>query len=273
MRILENSPFSQVFFFICLVFFPQPGWTSSTYANELTTNTFEIIKIRHRPAKELLPQVETMLSANGRASADTISNSIIISDTSDNVVHVKQLINDLDIPVPQVTINLRSRQATAQTRSLSTTGGIHAGRGGLEMSSGKFNRNQNFQLTVSSGSSGYLLTGRDIPFTNYWLDICHRYGYRFSWLTDYKRIESGFEVTPVVLGNRIDLLMLPRLSFGDGRSISFAEAATRMTVPVNTWVTFAATDTGMQSVSAAILTAKGQTNNQAMTLEVKAHVR
>ena len=273
MRILDNYPVSQVFFLTGLVFFSLLGWISTSYPDELTTNTVEIIKIRQRTAKELLPQIETMLSANGRASADTISNSIIISDTPDNVVQIQRRLKDLDLPVPQVTINLRSRQATTRTRSLSTAGGISAGRGGLEMRSGNFNRDQNFQLTVSSGSSGYLLTGRDIPFTSYWLDICHRYGYSFSWLTDYKRVESGFEVTPVVFGNRVDLVILPRLSFADGRHIRFSEAATRMTVPVNTWVTLAATDTGIQSVSAAILTAKGQTNNQALTLEVKAHIR
>ena len=141
------------------------------------------------------------------------------------------------------------------------------------MSSGNFNQQKNLQLTVNSGSHGYLQIGRDIPFTNTWLDVCYRYGYRFSWLTEYQRVESGFEVQPVVIGSQVDLTLVPRLSFADKETIRFAEAATRMTIPVNTWVPVAAADFGMNTVGAAILTANGQTNSLAMVLEVKARVR
>ena len=244
-------------------------------ASELTSSfeTFEIIKVRKRPAKELLPHVQTVLSPTGRASVDMISNTIIVSDTTDHVQQVRQLIKRLDIPVPLVNISLRYHQTATRSRSLSTAGGISGGQGGLRMSSGSFNQEKNFQLTVSSGSSGYLLIGRDIPFTSSWLDLYYRYGYRFSWLTEYKRVESGFEVQPVVIGSRVDLMLVPRLAFADKETIRFTEAATRMTLPVNTWVPVAASDFGMDTVSAAILTANGQTNSRAMVLEVKARVR
>jgi len=255
-------------FFFHIVYCP-----SSVSVQNSAADVFEIIKVRERSARELLAQVQTVLSPTGRASVDTVSNAIIVSDTTDHVQQVRQLIKRLDIPVPLVNIRLRYHQATTRSHSLSTAGGISGGQGGLHMSSGSFSQDKNLQLTVNSGSSGYLKIGRDIPFTSFWLDLCYRYGYGFGWLTEYKRVESGFEVLPVVIGSRVDLTLVPRLAFADRKTIRFAEAATRMTVPVDTWMPVAASDFGMNTVSAAILTANGQTNSRAMVLEVKVTVR
>lgn len=244
----------------------------SVASAEKSTDTLAIIKLRKRPARDILPQVHTALSPAGRASADTIINAVIVSDTPESIENIRRLVARLDVPAARVTMQLRFRQATSQTRSLSTTGAVNNGEGGLRISSGTFNRNKTMQLVVSSGSSGYLLVGRDIPFTEFWLDLCSRYGYRFKWMTRYKRIESGFEVRPVVFGSRVELTLLPRISFGDQREIRFTEAATRITIPVNTWVGVAAADTGSDSVAAAILTAGGEKNSRAMVLEIRARV-
>jgi len=255
-----------LFCFLCIDL--QPILAANTSAD-----TFTIIKVKKRPAQELLPQVQTVLSPTGRASVDTISNAIIVSDTMEAAANVERLIARLDRPVPQVTLRLRYRQASTKTHSLSTAGGISGSEGGLRMHTDTFHQNKTLQLTISSGSSGYLMVGRDIPFTDYWLDLCSRYGYRFKWMTRYKRVESGFEVHAVVLGTRVDLTLLPRLSFGDSREIRFTEAATRITIPVDTWVPVAASDAGTDLVSAAIITANGQSNSQAMVIEVRARVR
>ena len=241
-------------------------------AAETSSETFAIIKVKKRAAKELLPQVRTVLSPTGRASVDTISNAIIVSDTPEAVENIQRLIARLDQPVPQVTLRLRYRQAGTKTRSLSTAGGISGNEGGLRMHTDTFNQSQTLQLTLSSGSSGYLMVGRDIPFTGYLLDLCSRYGYRFEWMTRYKRVESGFEIRAVVLGAGVDLTLVPRLSFTDRRTIRFTEAATRITIPVDTWVPVAASDVGADLVSAAIVTANGQSNSRAMVIEVKARV-
>lgn len=235
--------------------------------------TVEFFKVRQRSAQELLPEIRTVLSPTGRASADTITNAVIISDTPERIEKVRQLIQNLDRPVPQVTVTLRYRQATTKSRSLSTSGGISGHQGGLRMSSGRLNQTKNLQLTISSGSSGFLMVGRNIPLTSYWLDLCSRYGYRFGWLSEYKTVGSGFEVRPVVLDEQVDLTLLPTLSFGNAREIRFTKAATRVTVPKNTWVRLTAENNNVNTVSAAILTSNGQTNTRAMTLEVMARVR
>ncbi len=232
----------------------------------------EFFKVGQRPAQELLAEVRTVLSPTGRASADTITNTIIVADTPERIEKVRQLIQNLDRPVPQVTVTLRYHQAETRTRTLSTTGGISGPKAGLHITHGKFRRDKKLQITISSGSTGYLVVGRKIPFTSYWLELCSRYGYRFGWLNEYKTVGSGFEVRPVVLGERVDLTILPTLSFGNTREIRFTRAATRVTVQRNTWVRLAVTDGGMDEVAAAILTANGHSNNRAMILEVMARV-
>ncbi len=273
MRILKRYSFNFSFFLTGLLCCLLSAELQPALALEKTPDAFTIIKVKKRPAKELLPQIQTLLSPTGRASVDTLSNAIIVSDTREAVENIQQLTARLDRPVPQVTLRLRYRQAGTKTRSLSTTGGISGGEGGLRMHTDTFHQNKTLQLTLSSGSSGYLMVGRDIPFTDYQLDLCNRYGYRFGWLTQYKRVENGFDVHAVALGSRVDLTLLPRLSFGDSREIRFTRAATRITIPVDTWVPVAASDAGTNPVAAAILTANGQSNSRAMVIEVKARVR
>ena len=230
-----------------------------------------IIKIHKRPAQELLPQVQTILSASGRASVDIISNAVIVSDHADTIKKIRDLIRRLDVSTPQVTVTLRYHQAETRTRTLSTSSGISGPKTGLHITSGEFRRDKRLQITVSSGSTGYLVVGRNVPFTSYWMDLCSRHGYRFSWLHEYTTVGIGFEVRPLVLDNRVDLSLVPRLSFAKRRTVEFTRAQTRIMVPINTWVHIGATNSGMDEVSAAILSA-GRHNDQAMILEVMVRV-
>ncbi len=234
--------------------------------------TVEFFKVRQRPAQELLSEVRTILSPTGRASADTITNTLIVSDTPKHIEKVRQLIQNLDRPVPQVTVTLRYHQAETRRRTLSTASGISGSKAGLRITSGGFRRDKKLQITVSSGSTGFLMVGRKIPFTSFWLDLCSRYGYRFGWLNEYTTVGIGFEVRPLVLDNRVDLSLVPRLSFAQGRSVEFTRAQTRVAIPINTWVQIGATNSGMDEVSAAILSAGGD-NDQAKVLKVMVRVR
>ncbi len=231
-----------------------------------------IIKVRMRPAQELLPQVQTILSTSGRASVDSITNAVIVSDSACTIKKIRRLIRALDSPTPQVTIILRYHQTRTQNRTLSTGSGISGPKRGLHYTTGTFRRKKNIQITVNSGSTGYLMVGQQIPFTTFWLDLCSRHGYRFSWLNEYTTVGIGFAVHPLVFENRIDLTLLPRLSFADGRTVQFTRAATRITIPPDTWVGLAAANSDINEVSAAILSANGRNNNRATVLEVMARM-
>ncbi len=269
----QFSIVSLLFFWLPLSTFFFIGSAPAVAAGDKTESPeVAIIKVHKRPARELLPQVQTILSSSGRASVDIISNSVIISDQADTIKKIRRLIRRLDVSAPQVTVILRYHQKETRTRTLSTASGISGPKAGLRITNGGFRRDKKLQITVSSGSTGYLVVGRKIPFTSFWLDRCSRHGYLFGWLHEYTTVGSGFEVRPLVVDNRVDLSLVPRLSFAQGRSVEFTGAETRITIPINTWVRIGAANSGMDEVSTAILSAGGD-NDQAMILEVMAWVR
>ncbi len=269
---LQFSIVSLLFFCLPLsVLFSVGSALAVAAGDEAGSPEVAIIKVHKRPAQELLPQVQTILSASGRASVDIISNAVIVSDHADTIKKIRHLIRRLDVSTPQVTVTLRYHQAETRTRTLSTSSGISGTKAGLHITSGGFRRDKKLQITVSSGSTGFLMVGRKIPFTSFWLDLCSRYGYRFGWLNEYTTVGIGFEVRPLVLDNRVDLSLVPRLSFAQGRSVEFTRVQTRITVPKNTWVQIGATNSGMDEVSAAILSAGGD-NDQAKVLKVMVRV-
>ncbi len=59
-------------------------------------------------------------------------------------------------------------------------------------------------------------------------------------------VAGGIEVRALVLGNQVDLTLLPRLPFVQGREIRFTRVATRVTIPSDTMITIAATATGIK---------------------------
>ena len=51
-------------------------------------------------------------------------------------------------------------------------------------------------------------------------------------------IESGFEVTPTVIGNNVHLRIVPRIAYDDNQEavVRFFGAQTELTMPFGTWV-------------------------------------
>lgn len=235
------------------------------------TIVMEVIAVHHRPAAELLPAIQAALSPRGRTSVDKLSNSLLVFDTKEHLAAIRTLLKTLDRTTPQVTILLRYQRVPSAPHTLSTGSGITAGPG-RTLSTGSTRAKGQMMLRVASGSSGYLRTGREVVFDEYWLDLCGRYGYRFSWFSRYRLVETGFEVQPVVLANQVDLTLVPKLSFDRERSLFFTETATRTTVPLDTWVTVALTDSAASAVAGA-LTEGGGLPAAGMVLEVKASVQ
>lgn len=231
------------------------------------------IKIHHRRAEELLPHVRALLSDTGRVSADTLTNSLIVVDRPEQIDRIKDLARTLDRPAPQVTVLLRFNNSQNRSgRLLSTSRGIEGGRAGLRLGTGKTNRQQTLAITLSSGTEGFLVVGRQVPVTRAWIDLCRRYGFRAGWLTGYKTLASGLAVRPVVLDQKVQLTLTPRLSFARGRSLAFTEAAATVLLTPDTWTPLA-TATGQQDILEAVIVS-GATSHQdrAMILEVQVRI-
>ncbi|MDT8394965.1 MAG: type IV pilus secretin PilQ [bacterium] len=67
----------------------------------------EIIPISYSKAEDLVSQLGSFLSSRGTISTDSRTNSLIVKDIEANVARVKELVQTLDIPTPQVRIEAR----------------------------------------------------------------------------------------------------------------------------------------------------------------------
>ena len=63
-----------------------------------------VFGVNYAKAAELIPLLSSLLSAQGKIQADIRTNSVIVSDISDNIKKVVDMIKILDVPTPQVMI-------------------------------------------------------------------------------------------------------------------------------------------------------------------------
>ncbi len=229
---------------------------------------FKLFKLRHRPAQEVLPSVQTILSAEGKATADTITNGILIIDRQSNLEQAIRLLKELDISVPQLLIQLRYRSNKPKGKFLSTTTGISAK--GISLSTSNIKHDQKLMLRVRSGSRALLRIGKEIPFSTYWISLCRRHGYNFSWLSEYKQIGTSLLVTPVALDNTVDLTLTPKISFTADKAIEFIQTATRITIPYNHWTTISASAPEQNDILALIISENELSPRGQILLQVKA---
>lgn len=70
-----------------------------------------VFYIRHIPAQELMQSLRQNLSARGRMQFNNGSNALVVQDTESQLAVIKQLVDGLDLEVPQVQIEARIVQA------------------------------------------------------------------------------------------------------------------------------------------------------------------
>ena len=70
-----------------------------------------VFYIRHIPAQELMQSLRQNLSSRGRMQFNNGSNALVVQDTESQLAVIKQLVDGLDLEVPQVQIEARIVQA------------------------------------------------------------------------------------------------------------------------------------------------------------------
>lgn len=118
----------------------------------LPTST-KLLVVNYANANEMLPQVSKLLSDRGKATVDTRTNVIVVSDIKEKLIQAERLVRTLDTQTPQVLIDTRIVEATA---SFVRTLGIQWG-GGLNFS--PFNGNPTglvfpYMAAVTGGADG-----------------------------------------------------------------------------------------------------------------------
>jgi type II secretory pathway component GspD/PulD (secretin) len=245
-----------------------------------------VIGVGYRDVLEMLPLVETLIAPGGKVSADQRTNSLVIVADAESIARVRDFLASMDKPVPQAVVRVRfDDERSARDRSLSASGRVSgddwsvgttgARRDGVRVRvqdrSASGGGSTEAMLRIMSGSRGYIRVGEDIPYTTRWINLARRYG-RVVESTYFQRVDTGFDVRPIIQGNQVDIEIVPRISAAGRRSeggiIRFAEAATRITVPLGQWTPIGDTGQATNEAVSAILSTAKRSQHQALTMSV-----
>ena len=234
-------------------YFPFFGLVTSLilFCSVLAANEVAVIKVKYRRAAELVPVVQSLLSADGSVTVSQRVNSLVIVDNPDAIRRVYAYLERFDTPVEQVRIHVRfNTDASDEERAVATRGrysndNVSVVVGGKKKDGAEIavqDRGHRRSGTSSafvvamSGSPAFIRTGKEIPYRQ-GSAFFRRHapgGETVVWRT----AESGFEVTPIVAGENVHLKILPRVAYDDRKDavIRFFEAQTELTVPFGQWV-------------------------------------
>ena len=252
-----------------------------------------VYPMQYRPASDALPSIQTMLSKDGRAVADPRTNSLLIDDDEGSIERIKQFLASFDQLGRQVLIRVRfieggtsessrvEAEARASGSGWAVTTDPRKKTDGVDMRLQERSRSRQgsteFFLNAVSGSPAYIMVGRDVLYSQRWVDLSRRYA-RVVETVAIQRIETGFEVLPVLLKDHADIEIIPRISHDAsskaGRNvIRFSELSTRVYAPLNQWVSIGGAEQSSNEVIREILGrgSSSQSSNLSILLMVEAH--
>ena len=266
---------------VCSLLFICPGSAFSSRSETV------IIRLKFRVATEVLPVVESMLSQEGKATADPRTNSLVVTDDEESIRKVRSFLADFDKPGKQVKISVRFDEVDLiEGRSVSAEGSMSGkhwsvGTGGkkgdgVDVSLKDRNRSQKgtseYSIVTMSGSAAYILAGKEIPYRQRWTYLSRRYGGYVDTVV-LRRIETGMEVMPLIMGNRAQIEITPRISH-EGRGgrrgvVRFTRASTVLSAPLGRWVTIGGTDQRSNEVIREILKSGRGKRDSSMVISLK----
>jgi type II secretory pathway component GspD/PulD (secretin) len=247
-RKMKHRPFFNNCKILSLLFF----LTAFIPSNISHADEVAVIRIKYRGAEELAPIVQSLLSPDGHLSIDTRINSLVIVDNPAAIRRVQGYLKRFDVPIERLRIRVRFYEKQTDDQRSAVVDGSVSGKNwrittgrqnkdGVEVNLEDRKRAQNsvseYFVMTSSGSPAYIAAGKEIPYRQTW-------GYRIgqhrrrSGPVTYKKIETGFDVTPRIVGDQVNLKITPRVTHDtttDG-VIRFHGAQTHLMVPLGQWV-------------------------------------
>jgi hypothetical protein len=239
-----------------------------------------VIQIDYSNPEDITRAASVLLTSAGKLAFDRRTHSLIVNDTPQVVTQVRELIERLDLPAPGLKIRVklgevreeRADELTARGRisgpgwSLGTKGREEDGIDvTLDQAQSRSRQHSEYMVKGQSGRPAYIVTGRDIPFTTRWNKVCGTFGGCRN-LATYARVETGFEVLPIIRGQLALVSLTPRISSYEAGIVRFAGAVTQIRVPLGRWVDVGSATGGQnEAVSAVIDSGK---KNRAETFSV-----
>lgn len=264
--------------FVFLLFLASSFFLPCTVAAEL-----RLFELQHRQANDLVDSVREMLKETSRVSA--YRNVLLVQAESDELSSVAALVTLLDKAPAMLRVTVeQGRSSTGQERAAG--GVLRVGQGNVAVQAGsapvggnatglvvtddvavavslknteRHERNLTSQfLTVMEGAPALISVGQLIPFTSQFRLHCHRHAGCVARVArvDIQKVDTGFEVNAMLLGERVQLDIRPFMAFPEiiaGERIVFHELETRVVVAVGEWLDLGGQFTSSSDLSREIL--------------------
>jgi len=230
-----------------------------------------VIPVHYRSAAEVLPIVKGILSPTGSVTFAGSVHALVVTDTEASIQQVRTFLETFDKPPQQVRLRLKFQEKTASRDRAVAGRGKVSGKGWSASTGGKTEdgieiraddhrsseqRTTEHLLVTTSGSPAYLFTGIEVPYKQRWIDFCRQYA-SCPDTVEFRRIETGMEILPVIVGERANIEITPRISrveTGDPQGvIRFTRSSTRLSVPLGQWVEIGGTQQAGNEVLSAII--------------------
>ena len=243
-----------------------------------------VIEIQYHLAGELAPIVQSMLSPEGTVTVSERVNSLVVVDTQDAIQRIRHYIEAFDRPQELVRIRVRFHQKqTDETGKVKARGRISddnfsvatGGRkqDGVDITIEDRHRDQTsyseYFVVTTSGSPAYIIAGKEIPYSEHWPSYHRQYATTVDTVI-FQTVESGFEVTPTVIGNNVHLRVVPRIAYDDNPEgvVRFFGAQTELALPFGTWVEIGGTADQNNEVLKEILSRGDAHQRKARTMSL-----
>ncbi len=220
-----------------------------------------VIELRHRPASELIPVLGPLLPQ--QAALTGRGFQLVVRAPKADIARIRKLVSQLDSAPRDLLVtvfqgserDLQRSDASLQlgyrkdgvSAGLGTATGEQALAGGADGASADLSLAHTRRrsgdhpvqrLRVREGATGYIETGRSIPFFSG--GIWQQGG--STWVQpgiDYKDTATGFYVRPLVRGDRVVVDISPyreALAPGDGGVIDTRRVSSRVTGRLGEWM-------------------------------------
>jgi Bacterial type II/III secretion system short domain len=243
-----------------------------------------VIRIKYRWASEVLPIIQSMLSPQGTVTVSERINSLIIVDSQDSIQRVRAYLEQFDIPLAQVKIHVRFYERRTNAAGSVSAGGrvshddmsVSVGgrkKDGVDLSLEESRRRQTnyaeFLVIATSGRPAFIRSGQEIPYRGKWPDYTRHYAPNAD-TTVFQAVETGFEVTPTVVGENVLMRIVPRIAYGERNDtiIRFYGAQTELTAPFGRWVEIGGANTHSNEVIEEILSRGSESRRSSMVMSL-----
>ncbi len=227
-----------------------------------------IVPVRHRLAEEVVKALAPVLDEGERLVA--VPDGVWVQASRKRIEEIAALVASLDQPLPRLTVTvLQSDRLTLA--ELNAQGGVAAGEGVSATAKVYETRSQGSlgltqRLEVLDGQPAWIAVGQELP-----VPVINWFGPQAIGGIDYLPVTTGFQLTPRLIGCRVQLAIAPwsRRPGGLGSEFAVHAAETILEVPLGRWVELGSSALDEEWVNLEILSHRYETGGRALRLFVK----